>query len=77
MSRKRYSIMVVQYGTSHESELCQVDNDPHSLAQAVGKKTLRARLNNNRMSHVPMYTSVRVVDHEAVSSHVLENGRTR
>lgn len=64
MNRKHYSIMVVQYGAKDESELCQVDNDPHGLAKAAADKTLRISA-GNRTVHVPKYTSVRVIDHEA------------
>lgn len=63
---KRYSIMVIQYGSKTEAELCQVDTDPHSLAQAVAEKTLRISA-GNRTVYVPKYDSVRVIDHEAPS----------
>jgi hypothetical protein len=61
---KRYSIMVVQYGTTGESELCRVDNDPHALASAAADKMLWVSA-GNRMVHVRKYTSVRVVDDQA------------
>jgi hypothetical protein len=64
MKRKRYSIMVVQYGTTGESELCQVENDPHALAQAAADKMLRVSA-GGRMHYTAKYTSVRVVDHQA------------
>lgn len=60
---KRYSIMVIQYGAKTEVELCQVDNDPHSLAQAAAEKRLRI-VAGNRTRYIPKYDSVRVVDHE-------------
>ena len=61
---KRYSIMVVQSGSTRELELCQVDNDPQAVAQAAAEKTLRIYGSaGGRMVHVAKYTSVRVVDH--------------
>ncbi len=64
MTRKCYSIMVVQYGCRNETELCQVDRDPHPLAKAAVDKRLRIDGGKGRMVFVPKYTSVRVVDHD-------------
>jgi hypothetical protein len=66
---KRYSIMVIQEGSKREVELCQVDNDPHAIAQAAADKTIRVRL-SDRVSYIPKYTSVRVIDHAAISPPV-------
>ncbi|HEU0063233.1 MAG TPA: hypothetical protein VFR19_25370 [Hyphomicrobiaceae bacterium] len=60
---KRYSIMVVQYGARGESELCQVESDPHAVAKAAAEKMLRVSA-GNRMHYTAKYTSVRVIDHE-------------
>jgi hypothetical protein len=60
---KRYSILVVQYGNKRESELCQVDNDPHAIARAAAEKRLRTSA-DDRMVYVPKYDSVRVVDNQ-------------
>ena len=62
LPRKRYSIMVIQEGGHNEVELCQVDNEPHAIAQAAAAKTIRVRL-SDRTSYIPKYTSVRVVEH--------------
>ena len=61
---KRYSIMVMQYGSKTEVELCQVDCDPHAIAKAAAEKTLRIVGSMGRVAHVRKYDSVRVVDHE-------------
>jgi adenosine/AMP kinase len=62
MTRKRYSIMVIQYGSKDEVELCQVDRAPHELAQAAAEKMLRISA-GHRSVYIPKYTSVRVIDH--------------
>jgi hypothetical protein len=66
MTRKRYSIMVVQCGAGNEVELCQVDNDPLTLAAAAREKMLRISA-GGRVVYIPKYTAVRVVDHKAVA----------
>jgi hypothetical protein len=63
---RRYSILVVQYGSKHETELCQVDNEPHAIAQAAAEKRLRISA-GDRMTYVPKYDSVRVIENSPPS----------
>lgn len=59
---KRYSIMVVARGSDHETELCQVDDNPHALAKAAAAKVMAGR------HRLPMYSSVRVQENFAARS---------
>jgi hypothetical protein len=60
---RRYSILVMQHGSKHETELCQVDNDPHAIARAAAEKRLRISA-GDRMFYIPKYDSVRVIDNQ-------------
>jgi hypothetical protein len=56
---RRFSIMVREFGSKHEAELCQVDSNPNPIAHALEQK---------REHGVNRYGSVRIVDNgEAVS----------
>jgi hypothetical protein len=59
---KRYSIMVVESGSDHEIELCQVDNNPRAIADAASAKRIAGR---HRLSK---YSSVRVQENFAARS---------
>jgi hypothetical protein len=62
--RPRYSVMVVEYGSDHEVELVQLDGDTAPVVAGLRAKTLRVGLaNKRRLTKIPKYTSVRVIDH--------------
>lgn len=56
---KRYSIMVVPYGSNKEVELCQVDNNPSEVARAA----LAMKLGKGR-ERVDKYSAVRIQDNQ-------------
>lgn len=60
---KRYSIMVTEYGSSTEVELCQVDANPENVVAGVRQKTLMVYgHSNNKRSQIRKYNNVRIVD---------------
>lgn len=62
---KRFSVMVQEYGSNYEVELCQLDGDPKSTVLGLQAKTLMIRDGIRRRSKTPKYTSIRVVDNQA------------
>jgi hypothetical protein len=62
----RYSIMVIEYGSNREIELCQVQSNPEATVEAVKAKTLMvyAKEGGRRRSAISKYSSVRIVDRE-------------
>lgn len=56
---KRYSIMVVEFDSDKEIELCQVDSNP----AAVAKAALTMWLGKGR-DRVSKYTTVRIHDNQ-------------
>ena len=59
---KRFSILVVECGSDHEIELCQVDSDPRAIADAALSKTIAGR------HRLAKYSSVRVQENFAARS---------
>jgi len=63
----RYSIWVREYGADHDVELMQVNSNPQAVVQGLQAKTLTIRRSifepGKRVSKIPKYTYVRVVDH--------------
>jgi hypothetical protein len=61
---KRYSIMVVEYGSNHEVELCQLDGDTAPVIAGLRAKTLSVGLmsGKRRLTKIPKYGRIRVVD---------------
>lgn len=63
----RYSIMVQEYQSDHETELLRCDSNPEPIVRALKAKTLRAERSifekGRRTYKIPKYVSVRVVDH--------------
>ena len=59
---KRYSIMVVERGSDHETELCQCETGPHEVAQGAAAIMLRFKMPSGRSTTKPRYTAVRVRD---------------
>jgi hypothetical protein len=59
---KRYSIMVMEYGSDHEVELCQVEENPEQVVAGAKSKTLMVQGNAKRRSRLPKYTNIRVVE---------------
>lgn len=60
---KRYSIMVQEFGSEREAELCRVDTNPRPIAQAATR---------NRC-----YQWVRIVDHQDGQAEPSSRARTR
>lgn len=54
--KKRYSIMVRESGADHETELCQVDNNPNAMVACARTKTFVGK------ARVPRYENIRVID---------------
>jgi hypothetical protein len=67
MKRYRYSIMVLEDGSDHEVELCQLDSNPKPVAQAAAMKLLR-HSSGRRQYHIKKYRWVRIVDHGEAST---------
>jgi hypothetical protein len=61
--QKRWSIMVVEYGSNHEVELCQLDGDTAPVIAGLRAKTLHVGLSGKRrLTKIPKYSGIRVVD---------------
>jgi hypothetical protein len=61
---KRYSVMVQEYGSDREVELCALDGDPLPTVAGLKAKTLMVQTAEKlRRTKIPKYTNVRVVDH--------------
>jgi hypothetical protein len=52
--KRRFSILVREFGSKHEVELCQVDANPDPIALALEQKRVHG---DNK------YSSVRIIDH--------------
>ena len=62
---KRFSVMVQEYGSDREVELCQLDGDPAQTVSGLKTKTLMVQLaEKRRRTKIPKYTNIRVVDHQ-------------
>jgi hypothetical protein len=66
--KKRFSIMVREYGSDHDIELMQVDSNPQAILDGLRHKTLTIRHSvfqaGKRQSKVPKYTFLQVVENE-------------
>jgi hypothetical protein len=66
--KRRYSIWGTEYGSDHEVELAQVDNDPQTLLDAFSAKMLTINHSIHlggktaRKSKMRKYTWLRIVD---------------
>jgi hypothetical protein len=64
--KRRYSIMVREYGSDHNVELLQVDTNPQPIVDGLHKKTLTIRHSifekGKRTTKVPKYSFIQVVD---------------
>jgi len=59
---KRYTIMVQEYGSNREVELCGVDSNPQAVVDGLRKKTLTVNLSSvYKRTKIPKYTQVRVI----------------
>jgi hypothetical protein len=54
-----YAIMVREYGSDHEVELCRVGSNPEAVAAGARQKMLRSRLLGKSLS-LRKYMSVRI-----------------
>lgn len=62
---KRFSVMVQEYGSSREVELCQLDGDPEPTVKGLQNKTLMVALaDKRRRTKILKYSNIRVVDHQ-------------
>lgn len=61
---KRYSIMVTEYGSDREVELCQVEQNPEVIVEGAKAKSLIFNGKSSRRSRMPKYTNIRIVDNE-------------
>jgi len=67
---KRFSVMVQEYGSDHEVELCQLDGDPNQTVEGLKAKTLMVHAsggNGRRRTRTPKYMNIRVVDNLATA----------
>jgi hypothetical protein len=66
----RYSIMVCEHGSNHETELLQVNSNPDAIVAGLRAKMLTIRRSifdgGKRQTRIPKYIFVRVIDHGAV-----------
>jgi hypothetical protein len=58
--KKRYSIIVREYGSDHNVELMQVDSNPDAVVAGLHKKMLNIKA--GKKSKMPKYTFVQVID---------------
>jgi adenylate cyclase class IV len=67
---KRYSIMVIEYGSDREIELCQTDTNPQMVVEGAKEKTLMVYKGPDarRRSKTCKYTSIRIVDHQEAAA---------
>lgn len=60
----RFSIMVIEYGSDREIELCRLDGNPDQVVAGLNAKTLTVHTGNSRRrTKIRKYTKVSVVDH--------------
>jgi hypothetical protein len=66
--KKRYSIVVREYGSDHNVELMQVDSNPQAVVAGLHKKTLTIRKSildpGKRATKIPKYTFVGIVEND-------------
>lgn len=64
---KRFSVMVQEYGSSREVELCAMDGNPEPTVAGLKAKTLMVHSDPNarRRTKIPKYTNIRIVDHQS------------
>jgi hypothetical protein len=55
----KYSILVRQYGSDRETELCRVGANPQAIVEAASRKTLSTSW---KAGSIPQYTTVRAVE---------------
>lgn len=61
--KKRYSIMVQEFGSDHEVELCQVEQGAEQIVAAAKAKTLMVHDGKkNRRTKMSKYLNVRMVE---------------
>jgi hypothetical protein len=60
---KRYSIVVRETGSTHETVLCQCDSNPKAIAEALKQKMLRQR-NGGFEFRIQRYDWIRIVDNQ-------------
>ena len=64
----QYSIMVTEYGSDREVELCQVNGNPDAVVAGLNAKTLMVHAvgsTSRRRTKIPKYSNIRVVDNQA------------
>jgi hypothetical protein len=66
--KKRYSIMVREFGSDHDIELMQVDSNPQAVIDGLRKKTLTISRSifepGKRKNRIPKYTYLQVIENE-------------
>lgn len=70
---KRFSIMVTEYGSDREVELCQLDGDTAPTIAGLKAKTLMVHTGKpgvRRRTRMPKYMDIRVVDHQKEQANV-------
>lgn len=62
--KRRYSIWGTEYGSDHEVELIQVDNNPQPVVDGLMAKTLAitTKDGSKKKSKIRKYTWLRVID---------------
>lgn len=58
----RYSIEAMQYGAKDWTEVCQVEQHPEDIVDALKNKKLRMRKSDGGWYLVDKYSRVRIVD---------------
>jgi hypothetical protein len=67
MSKRRYSIVGREYGSDHDVELAQCDNNPAAVLDGFKAKSLTIR-NEHKRAQISKYTWLRIVDNEVATS---------
>jgi hypothetical protein len=65
---KRYSVMVTEYGSDREIELCQLDGNTEPTIEGLKAKTLTVNGQSRSRILVPKYSNIRIVDHQEKSA---------
>jgi hypothetical protein len=60
---KRYSIVVRETGSTHETVLCQCDSNPKAIAEALKQKMLRQRSGEYEF-RIQRYDWIRIIDNQ-------------
>jgi predicted secreted protein len=61
---KRYSVMVTEYGSDREIEICQLDGNPEPTIKGLKAKKLTVDGQFSSRIRIQKYSNIRIVDNQ-------------